>query len=141
MNLKECQKVGGRIISIHSRRAVSKIASSLNLYPDCGIPILHWFSGSLTELNKMIEMGCYFSVNAVMLNYSKGKSLIAKIPKDLVLPESDGPFAIIKNEIIMPWEAINICSQLSSIWRVSSNEAQHILNTNFKTLSKSYEGF
>jgi len=65
--IRECEKAGGRIISIHSRGAASKILSIIRKYPSCGTPILHWFSGSITELKEAVEMRCYFSVNSLML--------------------------------------------------------------------------
>jgi TatD DNase family protein len=75
--IKECQEVGGRIISIHYRNAASKVLSILRKYPDCGKPILHWFSGSLAELKTAIEMKCYFSVNPLMMKSNKGRGLIS----------------------------------------------------------------
>jgi TatD DNase family protein len=88
--IRECEKAGGRIISIHSRGAASKILSIIRKYPSCGTPILHWFSGSITELKEAVEMKCFFSVNPLMLKSKKGKDLVSRIPSKLVLPESDG---------------------------------------------------
>jgi TatD DNase family protein len=132
--LRECEKAGGRIISIHSRGAASKILSIIRKYPSCGTPILHWFSGSITELKEAIEMRCYFSVNALMLKSKKGKDLASRIPSELVLPESDGPFATLNGKPIMPWEAIDVCFVLSDIWNVSLQEAKVKVMENFDAL-------
>lgn len=132
--IRECEKEGGRIISIHSRGAASKVLSIIKKYPNCGIPIFHWFSGSLAELKEAIELQCYFSINPLMLKSPKGKALVAKIPSILVLPESDGPFASIDSSPIMPWEAIRISDYLSQIWRLSTPEVIGIMNANLKSL-------
>lgn len=132
--LRECEKAGGRIISIHSRSAASKILSIIRKYPNCGTPILHWFSGSIAELKEAIEMRCYFSVNSLMLKSKKGRDLTSRIPSELVLPESDGPFAVLNGKPIMPWEAMDVCFVLSDIWNVSHNEAEQMVLDNCKKI-------
>ncbi len=132
--IRECEKAGGRIISIHSRGAASKVLSIIKKYPSCGTPILHWFSGSITEVKAAIEMRCYFSVNSLMLKSKKGKDLASRIPSELVLPESDGPFATLNGKPIMPWEAMDVCSALSDIWNVSRNEAEQMVLNNCKKI-------
>lgn len=132
--IKECQNAGGRIISIHSRGAASKVLAVLKKYPDSGKPILHWFSGGVSDLKIAIDMQCYFSANPLMVNSIKGKNLITKIPKHLILPESDGPFATLKGNPIMPWEAMDICPALSNIWEIPLKEVKIILNNNLDEL-------
>lgn len=132
--IKECEKAGGRIISIHSRNAASKVLSILKKYPDCGKPILHWFSGSFPELKEAMKMECFFSVNPVMASTKKGKDLLSRIPPRLMLPESDGPFASRKGSPIMPWEAMDIVDDLSEIWSVSNQAVEEILLRNLDSL-------
>lgn len=131
--LRECEKAGGKIISIHSRGAASKVLSIIKKYPSCGIPILHWFSGSITELEEAIKLKCYFSVNSVMLNSKKGRSIVSKIPLELLLPESDGPFTTLRNKPIMPWETIDICSSLKNKYKLEINDLKVIF---FENLNK-----
>jgi len=132
--IRECEKAGGRIISIHSRGSASQTLSIIRKYPNCGTPILHWFSGSITELKEAVEMKCYFSVNPLMLKSKKGKDLVSRIPSELILPESDGPFATLNGKPIMPWEAMDICSDLSTIWNISITDSKNLIICNFKKL-------
>ena len=53
--LKECSLHGGRIISLHSRKAVNHVLDLLDTHPDAGTPVLHWFSGSKAELSRAID--------------------------------------------------------------------------------------
>jgi TatD DNase family protein len=133
--IRECQKTGGRIISIHSKGAASRVLSILKKYPDCGKPILHWFSGTIAELKEAVEMRCFFSVNSVMMKSKKGKDLVSRIPTGLVLPESDGPFTTQNRNPIMPWEAIGICSYLSDIWNIPIMDTSEQIENNFNLLS------
>ena len=135
-SIRMCEKAGGRIISIHSRAAASKVLSIIRKYPNCGTPILHWFSGSITELKEAIEMKCYFSINSLMLKSKKGIDLASRIPSELVLPESDGPFATLNGKPIMPWEAIGVCFDLSNIWNTSLNETKMKIIENYSALMK-----
>lgn len=83
-----------KIISIHSVKA-DKIVIDILEKHDCfkkNTCILHWFSGSSSQLDRAINLGCYFSVNLKMLDSPNGKNLLHKIPPDRILLESDAPF-------------------------------------------------
>lgn len=113
--LKECAARGGRILSIHSRGAVSQIMKLLEKYPDSGIPVLHWFCGSKRELEQAISLGCWFSFGPAGLLTRSGRSRLAAIPLSRLLPESDGPFATIAGSPVMPWDAQTIVPDLCEL--------------------------
>ena len=58
------------------------------------IYILHWFTGTMGELKRAVEMGCYFSINPRMFKTKSGIEIIKKIPIECVLLESDAPFTM-----------------------------------------------
>jgi TatD DNase family protein len=89
--LEHCSRSGGKILTIHSRRAASEVLKCLRAYPSAGIPILHWFTGSHKELRDAIDFGCWFSIGPAMLSSAKSREQIAMMPHDRVLTESDGP--------------------------------------------------
>jgi TatD DNase family protein len=41
--LSKCRAAGGRIMSIHSRRASGAVLDYLEKFPEAGTPVLHWF--------------------------------------------------------------------------------------------------
>lgn len=89
-----CQRSPMKIISIHSVRSDSDVLDILERH-DCtkrNNCILHWYSGTLKQLDRAIELGCFFSINEYMLSSSTGRSIIGKIPVDRLLLESDAPF-------------------------------------------------
>lgn len=79
-----------KILSIHSRSASKKVVDMLAGFD--GIVILHWYSGSINDLKRAIEQGCYFSINHQMLKSISGRNTIKNIPVDRLLLESDAPF-------------------------------------------------
>ena len=119
--VKECAKQNGRIMSIHSRGAVNNVLTILRSNPGAGVAVLHWFSGTIDELRMANDQGCYFSVNPLMLNSARGVALIAEMPRDRVLPESDGPFARWRGVPLQPFVAEEVALGLSRIWGVPSN--------------------
>ena len=80
-----------KIITIHSRLAVRQVLDIIG--EDFSFkPILHWFTGSKKELLNAIEKGFYFSVNKLMMDTKKFQSMLALIPKERLLFETDSPF-------------------------------------------------
>lgn len=92
--LGACREHGGKVLSIHSVRSASKVMDYLeaSLPPDRGKCVLHWFTGSSAEAKRAIDYGCYFSINSQMLSSSKHCSLVASLPSERLLTETDGPF-------------------------------------------------
>lgn len=127
---------GGRIMSIHSRQAVDEILERLAHVPGAGIPILHWFSGTASQLRRAIDLGCWFSVGPAMLRSAKGKSLASAMPRNRVLTETDGPFASGPNGPLHPVDAGLAARQLAAIWGMSSKEAESQLINNLRSLSE-----
>lgn len=131
--LSECENVGGRVISLHSRSAADQVMDVLESYPNAGIPILHWFSGTIGQLTRAINLGLWFSVGPSMLQSQKGKVILSKIPINKILPETDGPFATRKTgEPWTPGEIDDVIMSLANIHHLTPDEvrSQIIINTN-----------
>lgn len=86
--------LGNRIVSIHSKKAAGLVISLLHdlVVNKTNVYILHWFTGTKKELEKAIELGCYFSINKKMCASKKGIEIIKSIPADRILVETDSPF-------------------------------------------------
>lgn len=85
--LKELQE-SPRIISIHSFAATEAVLTCLSEQPVSGA-VLHWWLGNAEQTRRVIDLGCYFSVNLAMVRQA---DLLTRIPLDRVLPETDHPF-------------------------------------------------
>jgi TatD DNase family protein len=129
-----CSRYGGRILSIHSRRAASEVLRSLRTYPSAGVPILHWFTGTDKELRDAIELGCWFSVGPAMLSSPKSRKQIAMLPLDRVLTESDGPFAQQEGRPLYPWDVSYALDHLADIWSISMSKLESLLHQNLRRL-------
>lgn len=132
--IKRSAELGGRTLSIHSRQAVNDVLATLDRHPGFGTAVLHWFTGTTKELQAAEEHGCWFSVGPAAFVSNSGRALAAKLPKHLVVPESDGPFAQIEGKPVMPWSAEVTAQHLGHSWGLSPDEAMGILNSNARRL-------
>lgn len=132
--LTRCERVGGRVTSIHSRGAESRVLDALEAHPNAGIPVLHWFSGSRQELKRAVELGCWFSVGPAMLATEKGRTHFGEMPMNCVLPETDGPFARRRGRPLMPWEAADITSHLVAQHGNTSDQVAQTFRRNLSRL-------
>lgn len=89
-----CEKYGEKVVSVHSLKSASKVIEILREYKTqkSNNYILHWFTGTMSQLKKAIELGCYFSINPSMLKTKSGLEVINTIPVERMLLETDAPF-------------------------------------------------
>lgn len=128
------ESLGGRILSVHSRTAASEVLSTLESHPSFGIAVLHWFADSPSALRRATALGCWFSVGPAMLSSANGRNLASLMPRERVIPESDGPFGKVGGRTLMPWEAITINESLSKLWNLSKDEVSTLLRSNGQRL-------
>lgn len=86
-----CNEVGGKVLTVHSRRAEKRVMEILEGLSSCNV-ILHWYSGPLTCMDEALKRGYYFSINHQMLQSINGRKIVNRIPMDRILIESDAPF-------------------------------------------------
>lgn len=138
--LDACTAAGGRILTIHSRRAEDEVLMRLADRPRVGVAVLHWFSGSHRSLESAVRLGCWYSVGPPMLRTSRGRELVERMPPDRVLAETDGPFAMQHDRPLKPWDVKEAVLELARIWSVGIRDAEVRLHTNLRTLLNSQIG-
>ena len=132
--LEDCARVGGRILSIHSRLAARPVLDALAVHPGAGTPILHWFSGSQRELVRAVELGSWFSISLAMLGGKKGRALATNMPRDRVLTESDGPLVRVDGRAALPWDTERTMAALAELWAEPVDEVRDQLFSNLSRL-------
>lgn len=130
-------QAGGKIISLHSRGAADILLDVLSVEPRAGIFVLHWYSGTPRQVQRASELQCWFSVGPAMACSGRGRGAIAAMPRDRVIPETDGPFGAVQGRPAYPWEASRVVPLLAEIWEESSQLVAKRMTSNFRTLSTS----
>lgn len=129
------KSISGRkkILSLHSRKAEEEVFSLLNEFK-IKSAIFHWYSGPIRLIEEIAKRGYYFSVNTAMIGSKAGHSRIAKIPKNKILTETDGPFIELQGKPVDSRAIQTIISGLAQIWGCRIEEADLIISNNFKSL-------
>jgi len=134
--LKQCAKAGGKILSVHSVRAATPVLDLIEtcLPPTNGHVVLHWFTGSKAEARRAADLGCYFSVNAAMLSKERGRDLVATLPLERLLTETDGPFTQIDDRPARPVDIETTIGALANLCHLSPDVTAATVQTNLRTL-------
>lgn len=130
--LDATQKLGGRVLSVHSRNSARDVITMVEertdpLHVFC---ILHWFSGSIAEARRAVAAGCYFSVSHTMLGHDRGRKLVKSIPANRLLTETDSPFTTIGKRKSLPWDVVGVAALLAEIYGVSPAQMNLTLASN-----------
>jgi TatD DNase family protein len=136
--LDTSQKLGGRLLTIHSRSAGRDVVQMIEEHTDSRhvLCVLHWFSGSLAEARKAVDADCYFSINRNMLGHDRGRNLVKNLPTDRLLTETDSPFTMIGNRKSLPWDVIETTETLAEVCGIKPEEmAQTVLANARRVLS------
>lgn len=128
--LHVCEQAGGKVLSVHSRRAASQVLDCLERHPEAGAVVLHWFSGTKAELRRAVERGCWFSIGPAMLAGARGRSLVAEMPADRLVVESDGPFAQKERRPLRPWDVTDAIDGLAEMWGSTRQHAAQVVREN-----------
>jgi TatD DNase family protein len=131
--LEYCATSGDKVLSVHSRRATTDVISTIGPgYP--GRVILHWFSGSFSDLERAVRFGFYFSVNPAMIRAKRGRALIERIPRNRILTETDGPYVKVSGRAARPADVSLVVAALGRLWGVEEDDAQRVVLNNFREL-------
>lgn len=131
--LTRCASHGDKILTVHSRRSATDVIAAVG--PDFpGAVILHWFSGSGRELERAADIGCWFSVNPSMAASRSGRALIAAMPRDRVLTETDGPFVKLRGDGARPTEVTEAVAGLAATWGLPVTDTAAAVLRNFRRL-------
>lgn len=138
--LELCDQAGGRVMTIHSRRAATQVLDALEARKGAGTPILHWFSGTKRELERAVSMGCWFSIGPGMISGQKGRDIVKMIPRDRLLTESDGPFTQIEGRSILPWEVDRVVGAIAELWSEDASTIEALVAENLRHLASNRVG-
>lgn len=134
--LRACAEQGGKILTVHSVRAVPKVLDRIEaaLPQDRGRVILHWFTGTPAEARRAAAMGCYFSINREMLRSDRHRKLVAGLPLDRLLTETDGPFVEIDGTPVRPPSVADTVAELGDLRGIDSGELGKKIISNLRAL-------
>lgn len=134
--LERCAEAGDKVLTVHSVRSTSAVLDVIEEYlpPGSGRVVLHWFTGSPAEARRAIELGCYFSLNEQMTRTERGRALIAQLPSERLLTETDGPFTKTNGRPSQPTDVVGAIEAIASIRGTTSSAIGTIVQANLRAL-------
>lgn len=134
--LERCAEAGDKVITVHSVRSMKTVQEYLEAYlpPGRGKVVLHWFTGSKSEMKRALEFGCYFSINAAMLTNERLLPMIQAIPLDRLLTETDGPFTQTCGRPTMPSDVALVFEGLAKIYGLPLVQMEKTIRRNLRIL-------
>lgn len=134
--LQRCADAGGKVVTVHSVRAAKAVLDHIESFlpPPKGKVVLHWFTGSKAEARRALELGCYFSINAAMLENERHASMVAQIPLDRLLTETDGPFTKTDDRPSKPADVAVVVEALSRLHGIPTLTVAATIRANLRAL-------
>lgn len=134
--LDRCGELGDRILTVHSVRSVTAVIDMIEarLPRSRGKVVMHWFTGSAAEMRRAIDLGFYFSVNHMMLDGEKRRALVAAIPLDRLLTETDGPFTQISGRPSQPADVSLAVVELARLHGIEAPAMARCITANLRSL-------
>jgi TatD DNase family protein len=110
-----------KVWTIHSRRAEQDVIQRIETARINAI--LHWYSGPVGLISRATAAGAYFSVNHAMLSSTSGQRIIASIPRDRILTETDAPYVTSFGSRGSPTDVSSVMDRLARKWGLDRAEA------------------
>lgn len=134
--LRSCAKAGGKVLSVHSVRSSKVVLDYIETYLPVGQGqvVLHWFTGSKSDLKRAIDLGCYFSVNRSMLERESGVDLVKSIPLNRLLTETDGPFTKLRDLPAKPADVWMTVEAIATIHMLTPQALASLMRVNLELL-------
>ena len=86
----EKAKEQNKIVNLHTRGAEKEVLVLLKEY-EIQRAIIHWYSGSLDILDKLVDTGAYFTIGVEILDSEHIKTIAQRLPMERLLTETDNP--------------------------------------------------
>jgi TatD DNase family protein len=134
--LRRCAEAGDKIITVHSIRSAKTVLDHIEMHlpPERGKVVLHWFTGTKGEAKRALELGCFFSINAVMLDDERHASMVQVIPLDRILTETDGPFTRTGERASRPADVASVVEALGRLHGLPAADVARRVRDNLREL-------
>lgn len=140
--LQCCAEAGNKILTVHSVRAAKAVLDSIeaHLPADRSKVVLHWFTGSVAEARRAVELGCYFSINTEMARTDRGRAVIASLPIERLLTETDGPFTRQLGRPACPADAFLAVEAVAALRGLAASDMAKTVLANLRSLTTGATG-
>lgn len=128
-------KAQNKVVNLHTKGAEQEILDLLRRY-QVDQAIVHWYSGPLDVLDKLVDHGCYFTIGVEVLVSTQIQTIAQRVPRDRLLTETDNPGGQqwLTGALGMPRLIQTVAEQLATLHRLTLVELLLAVQTNFQRL-------
>lgn len=125
----------GKIVNLHTKGAEQDILAILKEH-EMERVIIHWYSGPIKVLKKMIAQGWYFTVGVEVLSSHHIEKVARTVPVEQLLTELDNPGGIkwINGELGMPVLIVEVVKKIAALKGLPKDRIKKIVCENFLRL-------
>ncbi|MFL5821486.1 MAG: TatD family hydrolase [Solirubrobacteraceae bacterium] len=122
----------GKVLTVHSRGAETEVVAALARARVAAV--LHWYRGSLDDAEAALAAGLHFSINPAMVRCGGARRLLAALPPERVLTETDGPYTSVGPRPSAPRDVGVVLAVLAEHWQVDVQGAARRVRANLEAL-------
>jgi TatD DNase family protein len=132
-HLLQQPRIKRKVLTVHSRGAEAETIERLAAADVTAI--LHWYSGSLKQIDTAVSAGLWFSVNPAMLRSTNGRRILATLPRERVVTETDGPYTKASGRSSEPSDIPVVIAGLARIWGEAPDDARTRVSANMTAIA------
>jgi TatD DNase family protein len=132
-HLLQQPRVQRKVLTVHSRGAEWETIERLAAADVTAI--MHWYSGALKHIDTALAAGLWFSVNSAMLRSQNGRRIVAALPPERVITETDGPYAKLGGRPSEPGDVPLVVAGLARAWGEDPEEARQRIIDNMTAIA------
>lgn len=126
-------------INLHAIYEGAEITLDLLEKYDVARAHFHWFKGSERSLYRIIEKKYYVSITPDVLYRQRTRDMVAKLPLDCLLVETDGPWRfqeVYEDQLTVPWMIHDVIKEISII---KQSELEHVYDIIYENVLRCYQ--
>jgi len=117
-------------VILHSTGAEQNLVELLETWKLPRSVCCHWFSGSEATLKRLIDLGCFFSINPAVRRSKRHQRVVSTVALEWFLTESDGPVKFageVGTPLLMPF----VCEEIARIKKIDNEQVVLAIEENF----------
>ena len=137
--LQRCAREGNKVLTVHSVRSVTPVLDMIESTLHA-LTFAWCCTGSperIEEASRAADLGCYFSVNQQMVVKPSSRALLAALPLERILTETDGPFTSVGRRPARPSDVSSTVDELGDLFGMERERMASAIRNNLQQLASS----
>ncbi|MDD7733116.1 MAG: TatD family hydrolase [Firmicutes bacterium] len=120
-------------VNLHTKGCEEEVLDEVRR-ADVPAPLIHWYSGPLDLVPAYLDLGAYFTISSDFMDSPLTRDLVAMVPMDRILTETDGPGSLewVRGEYGWPDLVEGILDFLAKEKGRDRDEVEAMVEANFR---------